>query len=78
MMMINSNDTQPLVKLKTGNYRFRCCRRRLNSSPFSHLILVTILTALVTGTFGKLQFCEVETGQTNIILDIEESRGSCK
>lgn len=27
---------------------------------------------------GKQQLCEVETGQTNIILDIEESRGSCK
>lgn len=27
---------------------------------------------------GKSQYCEVETGQTNIILDIEESRGSCK
>lgn len=32
----------------------------------------------VRGIFGKTQLCEVETGQTNIILDIEESRGSCK
>ncbi|KAH8311419.1 hypothetical protein KR044_006189 [Drosophila immigrans] len=27
------------------------------------------------GVLGKSQMCEVETGQTNIILDIEESRG---
>ncbi|XP_059218267.1 cadherin-99C [Stomoxys calcitrans] len=29
----------------------------------------------VAGILGKSQMCEVETGQTNIILDIEESRG---
>ncbi|XP_031622163.1 cadherin-99C isoform X2 [Contarinia nasturtii] len=28
------------------------------------------------GTWAKNQLCEVETGQTNIILDIEESRGN--
>ncbi|XP_032596212.1 cadherin-99C isoform X2 [Drosophila grimshawi] len=28
------------------------------------------------GVLGKSQMCEVETGQTNIILDIEESRGN--
>lgn len=27
---------------------------------------------------GKNSLCEVETGQTNIILDIEESRGNSK
>lgn len=27
---------------------------------------------------AKSQLCEVETGQTNIILDIEESKGDCK
>lgn len=32
----------------------------------------------VRGIFGKTQLCEVETGQTNIILDIEESRGKCE
>uniref|UniRef100_W4VRE0 Putative auditory receptor cell stereocilium organization n=1 Tax=Corethrella appendiculata TaxID=1370023 RepID=W4VRE0_9DIPT len=40
------------------------------------LVLVILLSQIVYGAYGKLQFCEVETGQTNIILDIEESRGS--
>ncbi|XP_053682890.1 cadherin-99C [Sabethes cyaneus] len=42
------------------------------------LLLATllILTHKVQATDGKLQLCEVETGQTNIILDIEESRGN--
>ena len=31
---------------------------------------------MVIGIYGRL--CEVETGQNNIILDIEESRGNCK
>lgn len=30
------------------------------------------------GAWAKNQLCEVETGQTNIILDIEESRANCK
>lgn len=40
--------------------------------------MVFLFCQSVRGIFGKTQFCEVETGQTNIILDIEESRGSCK
>lgn len=31
---------------------------------------------MVIGIYGKL--CEVETGQNNIIVDIEESRGNGK
>lgn len=30
------------------------------------------------GMSGKNQLCEVDSGQTNIILDIEESRGNSK
>lgn len=37
-----------------------------------------LLCRSTVGTWAKNQLCEVETGQTNIILDIEESRGSCK
>ncbi|XP_059611482.1 cadherin-99C [Phlebotomus argentipes] len=39
-----------------------------------HIILL-VCCETVQGAWGKLQPCEVETGQTNIILDIEESRG---
>lgn len=31
---------------------------------------------MVIGIYGRL--CEVETGQNNIIVDIEESRGNCE
>lgn len=43
-------------------------------------ILYTILLSChtVRGAWGKLQPCEVETGQTNIIMDMEESRGDSK
>ena len=40
--------------------------------------LLVIINLLVNGIEAKLNFCDVETGQTNIILDIEESRGDCK
>ncbi|XP_052863564.1 cadherin-99C [Anopheles cruzii] len=44
------------------------------------LLLLAATTLLVTHAIppvdGKLQLCEVETGQSSIILDIEESRGS--
>lgn len=41
-------------------------------------MLYTILLSChtVRGAWGKLQPCEVETGQTNIIMDMEESRGN--
>ncbi|XP_063705684.1 cadherin-99C [Culicoides brevitarsis] len=38
--------------------------------------LILMIFALIACANGKQQLCEVETGQTNIILDIEESRGS--
>lgn len=43
-------------------------------------MLYTILLSChtVRGAWGKLQPCEVETGQTNIIMDMEESRGNCE
>lgn len=40
--------------------------------------LIILLCHCVHGTAAKNQLCEVETGQTNIILDIEESRGRRK
>lgn len=42
------------------------------------LLLLLCSCQYTVGVLGKSQMCEVETGQTNIILDIEESRGSCK
>lgn len=42
------------------------------------IIHIVVLSNLMIGIAGKLQLCEVETGQTNIILDIEESRGDCE
>lgn len=42
------------------------------------LAIMMMVTHKVHAVEGKLQLCEVETGQTNIILDIEESRGNCE
>lgn len=56
------------------------CHHRI-TSYLSALYLVVVLLLKchkVAGILGKSQMCEVETGQTNIILDIEESRGDCK
>ncbi|XP_050317816.1 cadherin-99C isoform X1 [Bactrocera neohumeralis] len=39
------------------------------------LFLLLLSCQRIAGILGKSQLCEVETGQTNIILDIEESRG---
>uniref|UniRef100_A0A6E8V4Y3 Cadherin domain-containing protein n=1 Tax=Anopheles coluzzii TaxID=1518534 RepID=A0A6E8V4Y3_ANOCL len=48
--------------------------------PAGSLLLLAILLvtscAVLPGVEGKQQLCEVETGQSSIILDIEESRGS--
>uniref|UniRef100_A0A1B0ACM0 Uncharacterized protein n=1 Tax=Glossina pallidipes TaxID=7398 RepID=A0A1B0ACM0_GLOPL len=38
------------------------------------LLIVMLCCHNAVGVLGKSQMCEVETGQTNIILDIEESR----
>uniref|UniRef100_A0AAG5CSC6 Cadherin domain-containing protein n=1 Tax=Anopheles atroparvus TaxID=41427 RepID=A0AAG5CSC6_ANOAO len=40
------------------------------------LFALLLVTHSVPSVEGKLQLCEVETGQSSIILDIEESRGS--
>lgn len=40
--------------------------------------LLVVINFSVFSVHGKLNLCDVETGQTNIILDIEESRGDCK
>ena len=43
-----------------------------------NLFALLVVSFLVVGVNAKLNLCDVETGQTNIILDIEESRGDCK
>ncbi|XP_001357648.2 cadherin-99C [Drosophila pseudoobscura] len=45
-----------------------------NISAMQGLGLLGLLILLSSAVLGKSQMCEVETGQTNIILDIEESR----
>jgi hypothetical protein len=40
------------------------------------VVFVLLNQLMVIGIYGKL--CEVETGQNNIIVDIEESRGNGK
>jgi len=49
-----------------------------NLTPQQGLGFFGLLILLCSAVLGKSQMCEVETGQTNIILDIEESRESCK
>ena len=50
-----------------------------SSNKFTILLnLIAVLNFSVLGTQAKLNLCDVETGQTNIILDIEESRGDRK
>jgi len=51
---------------------------KLNSRRIllTKVLFVLFNQLMVIGIYGKL--CEVETGQNNIILDIEESRGNCK
>lgn len=41
-------------------------------------IMAILMNLLDVGADAKLQLCEVESGQTNIILDMEESRGDCE
>lgn len=38
-------------------------------------LLVLINFSVFASVHAKLNLCDVETGQTNIILDISESRG---
>lgn len=42
------------------------------------LLRALLVCQAVRSAVGKMQLCDVESGQTNIIVDIEESRGSCK
>lgn len=53
-------------------------RRYLQTSWLWMLYTILLSCHTVRGAWGKLQPCEVETGQTNIIMDMEESRGNCK
>lgn len=54
-------------------------RRNAAASRARSLFFLLLLSCQrIGGILGKSQLCEVETGQTNIILDIEESRGDCK
>ncbi|XP_037944039.1 cadherin-99C-like [Teleopsis dalmanni] len=50
---------------------YKCCQHTFSLA----LLLLLLSCRKVAGILGKSQMCEVETGQTNIILDIEESRG---
>lgn len=50
---------------------WRLDRRRL---LLTKVLLVLFNQLMVIGIYGKL--CEVETGQNNIIVDIEETRGN--
>lgn len=47
-------------------------------TPQQGLGFLGLFILLCSAVLGKSQMCEVETGQTNIILDVEESRESCK
>lgn len=47
--------------------------RKATTILFQLLVLINFL--VFDGVNAKLNLCDVETGQTNIILDIEESRG---
>ncbi|XP_002037260.2 cadherin-99C [Drosophila sechellia] len=49
---------------------------RNSLTPQQGLGFFGLLILLCSAVLGKSQMCEVETGQTNIILDIEESRES--
>lgn len=51
---------------------------KLNSRRMllTKVLFVLFNQLMVIGIYGKL--CETETGQNNIILDIEESRGDGK
>ncbi|XP_055588402.1 cadherin-99C isoform X2 [Uranotaenia lowii] len=78
----------PSLRLDRGSRRSGCatttmssCCRWWNSSSsllprFLLMAAMLMVSHQVQAAEGKLQLCEVETGQTNIILDIEESRGN--
>lgn len=52
-------------------YRFHCFQ-------VFWITLINLLCSFDAHTAAKNRLCEIETGQSNIILDIEESRGNCK
>ncbi|CAO1416460.1 unnamed protein product, partial [Diamesa tonsa] len=49
-------------------------RHRNQRILLTKIIFILFNQLMVIGIYGRL--CEVETGQNNIILDIEESRGN--
>uniref|UniRef100_A0A182PEL0 Cadherin domain-containing protein n=1 Tax=Anopheles epiroticus TaxID=199890 RepID=A0A182PEL0_9DIPT len=68
--MVTSFLSQPTATNQPGVMGFHHCGALLLA------ILLVTSCAVLPGVQGKLQLCEVETGQSSIILDIEESRGS--
>lgn len=67
-----------LENLSNSNYFSFQTHKRWNSISSNLATLLTVINFLALGAHAKLNLCDVETGQTNIILDIEESRGDCK
>ncbi|XP_053680241.1 cadherin-99C [Anopheles nili] len=80
----NSHDRQQLWRERTRTRRPVMMVTSFLSKPIlpgvmAHTVLllaVLLVTCALPTIEAKLQLCEVETGQSSIILDIEESRGS--
>ncbi|CAH1727237.1 unnamed protein product [Chironomus riparius] len=64
---------QTTVKMTHKRWNAAHSNRKATTILFQLLILINFL--VFDGVNAKLNLCDVETGQTNIILDIEESRG---
>ncbi|XP_049532008.1 cadherin-99C [Anopheles darlingi] len=76
-MMVTSFLSNP--RRFTSRLLPRPARKAYHSSSMmamAMLLLLLVTHATIPGVDGKQQLCEVETGQSSIILDIEESRGS--
>ncbi|XP_061390699.1 cadherin-99C [Musca vetustissima] len=63
------------MSTKSRTHSLTSLHRFTYLSSFYLTFLLLLKCHKVAGLLGKSQMCEVETGQTNIILDIEESRG---
>lgn len=61
-----------------NRFSFQTHNRWRSNRLVTLLKLLAIVNLLAHGARAKLNPCDVETGQANIILDIEESRGDCK
>lgn len=67
--------------LKTSTFKIIQTKKKLQTMwrlnhrrmLLNKVIFILLNQLMIIGIYGKL--CEVETGQNNIILDIEETRG---